>query len=442
MSDEFVDEPLYDRPVTDTEPTATPVPEVAISITKQSEDLSISSSKIDNLFIKSIVDSPLKENDGQNPFITYQVTTESNNPIFNSPKFTVRRRFSDFVFLYDILLNDYPTCAIPPLPDKQRLEYFKGDRFGSDFTSKRSSSLNRFLQRISIHPVLKKSKIYHIFIESNDWGSYKQNLKVRNDDNGGSSIVSDGGIITDVFINAFKSPNLQSKEFIAIKERSDKLDENINRIDKIFQKIMKRYGDLEQDYFDFGYQIKKISELEPELELPFVKFSEGLNSLSLGFANLKQFLDNDYLISLKDLEHYIASIKNLIKLKEQKQIDFEAISQYLERSVHEKNAILQGQQSGNFFTSKFEELTGQNPDLNKRDKLNKLEDKITRLSKELEISKKMSDDFEKKTLNEINYFESIKSIELKESLSQLADKNIEFYENLIGRWEDIQKSLS
>ncbi|KAH3677555.1 hypothetical protein WICPIJ_008962 [Wickerhamomyces pijperi] len=452
MSDEFVDEPLFDSPAPIPAPiTKQPIASTAQDhhdlITKQTEDLSISQSKIDTLFIKSTVSSPSKENDGQNAYITYLVSTITNNPIFNAKKFEIRRRFSDFVFLYDVLSNDHPECVIPPLPDKQRLEYLKGDRFSPEFTEKRCQSLQRFLKRIEGHPVLKKSKIYHIFLESTEWGSYKVNLKIKSDDHGlgsGSSLTSDGGIITDVFINAFKSPNLQSKEFIIIKEKSEKLDENIARIDKIFQKIMKRYGDLEQDYYDFSYQIKKIAELEPELEIPFVKFSEGLQGLSLGFAQLKQFLDNEYLISLKDLEHYINSVRNLIKLKDQKQMDFEAISEYLERSIHEKNVIITGGSTGasGFLSAKFEELTGQNPDLNKREKLNKLESKIEKLSKELDISQKVSQEFEKSTLKEVNYFDNVKSLELKESLGKLADKNIEFYETLISKWEDIEKSLA
>ncbi|KAH3679929.1 hypothetical protein WICMUC_000672 [Wickerhamomyces mucosus] len=433
MSNNFVYEPLS------TEREASQHTE---EITTKASELTInrsSSTKVDigSLYINSEVKDPQKENDGQNPYISYLIETKSNDPIFAKSEFSIRRRFSDFVFLFQLLVNDYPTSAVPPLPDKKRLEYFKGDRFGSEFTAKRTASLNRFLKRLSLHPVLKRSKIYHIFIESQDWNSYKQNLKIRSDDSG---VAADGGIITDVFINAFKTANQQSKEFIAIKERSDKLDENINRIDKIFQKILKRYGDLEQDYFDFSYQIKKISQLEPELELPFIKFSDGLNSLSLGFANLKNFLDNDYLISLKDLEHYISSIKNLIKLKDQKQIDYEALSEYLNRSIGDKEALVHGGGT-NFFTNKFEEMTGQNHDLNKREKIHKLENRIERLTKELENSKKVSENFEKQTLNEIQYFENIKSIELKDSLNDLADNNIKFYKDLITKWSDIQQSL-
>lgn len=306
-----------------------------------------------------------------------------------------------------------------------------------EFTAKRASNLNRFLNRISLHPILKRSKIYHIFLESHDWNSYKSSLKLRNPLE--STSASDG--LSDVFINAFKSANSQSKEFMEIKERSDKLDENISKIDKIFTKILKRQQDLEQDYYDFSLQIKKLAELEPELQKNFLKFSEGLSALSDGFRNLKTFLDNDYIISLKDLEHYITSIKNLLKLKDQKQIDYEALNEYLVKSIHDKETLLAGGGS-NFFTNKFEELAGVNHEVARREKILKLEKKIENLTKEVANAKTVVDSFEKQALKEIQYFENIKSIELKETLGDLADNNIDFYKKLIDEWSRIEHDLA
>jgi sorting nexin-4 len=405
-----------------------PVPEAPEGNTHSSE----------SLHIHSKVVQPQKESDGQNAYISYLIETESNNPVFQSDKFIVRRRFSDFYFLYHVLLNDFPACVVPPLPDKQRLEYLKGDRFGPDFTLKRASSLSRFLDRISLHPILKKAKIYHVFLESHDWNSYRASVKVK-----GSiadvNTAADG--ISDVFINAFKSTSAQNQEFLEIRERADKLDENITKIDRIFNKVLKRHADLEQDYFDFSLQVKRLAELEPELQLPFLKFSDGLNSLSIGFQSLKTFLDNEYIISLKDLEHYVSSVKNLLKLKDQKQIDYEALTEYLNKSINDKNTLLSGGGS-NFFTNKFEELTGVNHDLARKQKIIKLENKIESLTKEVDIAKNIFESFEKQAIHEVQYFENIKTVELKSTLGDLADTNIKFYKDMIEKWSRIEKDLS
>lgn len=71
----------------------------------------------------------------------------------------MRRRFTDFVFLYNTLCREYAAVAVPPLPEKHNMAYVRGDRFGVDFTQRRSHSLHRFLKRITLHPELRRSSI-------------------------------------------------------------------------------------------------------------------------------------------------------------------------------------------------------------------------------------------------------------------------------------------
>ncbi|GMM35259.1 Snx4 protein [Saccharomycopsis crataegensis] len=496
------------------------------------------------VFVTSVVSSPQKESDGQNAYISYLIETHTNDPLFKTSRLKVRRRFSDFYFLYQCLINDFPACALPPLPDKQRLEYLKGDRFGWDFTSKRASSLTRFLRRMSLHPVLKRSKIYHIFLESSDWNSYKDSLNVahaqkhNNENNEGEfgnlNPVSDS--ISDIFMNAFKHPQAQpNKEFVEINERCNKLNDNVIKIDKSFQKYIKRLGDLGTNFQSFAELVVKLDELESSNSLTnennqgvdgttkqrsddpviknqpimkplpsikdesdrtlknskfldesksssYVKFSKGLENLSIGLNQLKTYLDNDYLISLKDLENYIYSIKNLIKVKEQKQIDFEALSEYLARAIQEKNQLLQqtgGQftddvsslatphsttsvakdpsitlptpkpstlttlaaNTSNFLSSKLDDIRGINSMYQKKERLIKLSVKIETLEREVVNAKQIFEVFENEILHEMQYFDVIKSNELKYNLSDLTSNYIGFYKNIINDWEKIEKSL-
>lgn len=50
---------------------------------------------------------------------------KTNLPIFSSPNPSARRRFTDFVFLRDHLVKDFPACVVPVLPDKHRLGMFR-----------------------------------------------------------------------------------------------------------------------------------------------------------------------------------------------------------------------------------------------------------------------------------------------------------------------------
>ena len=131
----------------------------------------------------------------------------------------------------------------------------------------------------------------------------------------------------------------------------------------------------------------------------------------------------------------------LIKLKDQKQIDYEALSEYLTKSVNEKNNLISGYGSSNFFTNKLEELAGINQESVRREKIDKLETKINCLTGELESSKKIADAFEQETLKEVSLFEELKTKELKESLGSLADHHIEFYEKMLEVWVKVDESL-
>lgn len=46
---------------------------------------------------------------------------QTDFPTFQRPHVEVRRRFTDFVYLWKTLLREFPACAVPPLPDKHKM---------------------------------------------------------------------------------------------------------------------------------------------------------------------------------------------------------------------------------------------------------------------------------------------------------------------------------
>lgn len=387
----------------------------------------------DAIVINSTVSDPQKEQDGsQNAYISYLITTESNSPTFQSPLFRVRRRFSDFFFLFQMLYLEYPAVAVPPLPDKSRMEYIKGDRFGPEFTLKRAASLNRFLDRISHHPILKKTSIYLSFLESGDWNSYMRSLASRH-----QQVLQENGMlegISDSLLNAFAKVSKQDDELLEVKERVVKLDDNLIQVEKAFTRVLRRQQDLSHDLEEFSQQLIKLAGLEGNLETDILAFASGTHNLSRGVATLKDQIDSDYIVSLKDMQNYVLSVKNLIRLREQKQLDFEALTDYLQKAKYEKNSIMSGGGS-NFLLSKIEDVRGVNHEAARSERLQKVESKIESLTQEVASVKETSETFQEMTLNEIAIFENNKEMEMKKTLSALADSHIAFYQNVISQWE-------
>ncbi|KAA8649891.1 hypothetical protein EYZ11_001160 [Aspergillus tanneri] len=395
------------------------------------------------------VDSPLKENDGtKDAYISYLVTTHTDFKSFQKPEFTVRRRFTDFYFLYKTLYREYPACAVPPLPDKHKMEYVRGDRFGPEFTTRRAWSLHRFLKRLALHPVLRRAPLLAVFLESPDWNAHMRLQSSRN-----STGTSDGsgvpGIFdnfTDTFVNAFTKVHKPDRRFIEVREKADKLDEDLNHVEKIVARVARREGDLETDYNELAMQFRKLVPLEPDVEVPLQVFAASVEETGRGLKNLKDHTDQNYLGSLRDMEAYILSLKSLLKTREQKQLDFEALVEYRTKAVAERDSLATNPSSyyasnpltsspASFIRSKMEDMRGVDHEQSRRERVRKLELRIDELTREVESAKTTSEMFDEEVVREVADFERIKAVEFRDTLGALAEKQIEFYQGVLNTWE-------
>ena len=87
-------------------------------------------------------------------YMTYIITTSPLN-------LKVRRRYSDFEWLRQILSNFYSSSLIPPIPKKSKIGV---DRFEESFLLKRMRTLEKFLSFLLEDPVIKVSQILYDFL--------------------------------------------------------------------------------------------------------------------------------------------------------------------------------------------------------------------------------------------------------------------------------------
>lgn len=399
---------------------------------------------IDGKLITTVGDPQTVHDGTKDAFVNYLVTTDSNFSFFqrHPGHITVRRRFTDFVFLYKALSREFPQCAVPPLPDKHKMEYVRGDRFGSDFTARRAHSLHRFLKRITQHPILRKTPLLLIFLETPDWNAHMRKRPAR----GAPANASDqGGVfegLTDTFLNAFSKVHKPDRRFIEVRERADKLDEDLGHVEKIISRVVRRDADLEADYADLSKEFLKLVGLEPELAGPITVFANAVQATSTGLKTLKEHTDQDYLGSLRDMESYIVALKSLLKTREQKQLDYEALTDYLARAVAERDQIASAPSgttglSGptGFLRSKIEDVRGVDHEQSRRDRVRKLELKIEELTRESESARNVTEMFDEEVVKEVVNFERIKSNEMKDTLGGLAAANVDFYKGMVETWE-------
>lgn len=133
-------------------------------------------------YLHITVEEPHKVGEGMGSYVVYQVVFSTNMmTIFMKDQSKALRRFSDFLGLHEKLVQKYikQGCIIPPPPEKQAISTAKIKIGGSnqnreesstnnEFLEIRRAALERFLNRIAAHPVLKKDKDFIEFLETTD----------------------------------------------------------------------------------------------------------------------------------------------------------------------------------------------------------------------------------------------------------------------------------
>ncbi|XP_070828797.1 sorting nexin-1a [Chaetodon trifascialis] len=157
--------------------TSAPSMAAAASLTKPQssalEELEEEEEELEDKFdIVVSVKDPEKIGDGMNAYMAYKVSTQTTLPMFRNKTFTVRRRFSDFLGLYEKLSEKHGPNGfiVPPPPEKSilgmtKVKVGKEDSSSADFVERRRGALERYLQRVVNHPSLLQDPDVREFLE-------------------------------------------------------------------------------------------------------------------------------------------------------------------------------------------------------------------------------------------------------------------------------------
>ncbi|KAK2842607.1 hypothetical protein Q5P01_012807 [Channa striata] len=129
----------------------------------------------DKFEIAVSVKDPEKIGDGMNAYMAYKVSTETTLSMFRNKTFTVKRRFSDFLGLYQKLSEKHGPNGfiVPPPPEKSilgmtKVKVGKEDSSSADFVERRRGALERYLQRVVNHPSLLQDPDVREFLERDE----------------------------------------------------------------------------------------------------------------------------------------------------------------------------------------------------------------------------------------------------------------------------------
>lgn len=129
----------------------------------------------DTFEISIKISDPMKIGDGMSAYMAYSVTTNTSIPSFKSSEFSVKRRFSDFLGLFEKLNEKHILYGrvVPPPPDKSvvgmvKIKGSKDDQTSTEFIERRKQSLQRYLNRITRHKHLLEDTDFKEFLEAEE----------------------------------------------------------------------------------------------------------------------------------------------------------------------------------------------------------------------------------------------------------------------------------
>ena len=229
-------------------------------------------------------------------YVTYLITTTPLN-------LKVRRRYSDFDWLHQMLQNLYLWNVIPTTPRKNR---FASDKFSEPFLKKRMRALEKFLNYCLLNPIIKCSQIFFDFISIEKEADF-QKKKKEYEKMKPPTYVEDLQTLfgkANIEINNKKVIYYENiKDNISINENLlIKLNENFKMLKTLIENLTVKIDEIAQNWDDLCQNSTKYFDGDD-----IIKSYEHMNKL---FSNWSESLKRHNNIIFIDIREYFKYTKN------------------------------------------------------------------------------------------------------------------------------------
>ena len=178
--------------------------------------------------------------------------------------FKLRKRYSDFEWLRNILSLIYINCIIPPLCKKNYT-----DRFSEVLIAKRTRSIEKFMKGILIHPLIKHDEIFYNFISTENESDFEKKKKAYSKMTPPNSLLNVKSLTGEINVS------VSNDKEIYFKNIKNNVDLNISTL----QKITKGYKLLMLLMDQISDKMKEISQYWKEIYNANLNFSEKPNTV-------------------------------------------------------------------------------------------------------------------------------------------------------------------
>lgn len=374
------------------------------------------------------IDNPQKHLETLETYIIFRITTKVARIEFSDNEYVVHRRYNDFLWLRQKLVECHPFCIIPPLPGKHSL-IGQLDRYSKDFILLRMKALNVFITRVSKHPILSCNEHFKIFLTvgSSDFTLHRrqrhpvqQKIKTFNHDNSSHSVLKNKHI-----------------EFDKTKAYLTTLSEKLSSIEKISSRINKERYEHVSELNSYHPIFTTWGTSEPELSETLQNVGNALERSSAAQNALVQSYCNTIGNPIKDFLTYIDVVQETLRKRESYQYAYEVSMDELNKRHSEKDKLVANVHNPSQGSTGFS-IWKQSSD----DKLEKLGSYIPQLVKKVELNQDNLECANESLRSDVQRWQNEKQQCMKNILLDFVNKQINYYQATVNSWEYVTREIN
>ncbi|KAG8907684.1 Vacuolar protein sorting-associated protein 5 [Tulasnella sp. 403] len=363
------------------------------------------------VFIITVGD-PQKVGDPISAHIVYTVQTKTTSPAFAKASFSVLRRYSDFLWLYETLSANNPGVIVPPVPEKNP---FTISRFESEFVEQRRLALNKCIQKIANHPVLSNDEDFRFFLESD---SFALDIKHRRGDNTGGLLATFGSLAAPKFYEI-------DEWFDSKRAYLDALESQLKGLVKAIEMVSKQRAEFAMSISEFAEAVSALSM--SDLSKQLTQALSVLADVERLYKDIQDSQAKDDMVTIMGTADEYGRLINSVRLAFNSRVklyfNWQSADSECRRikSAHEK-ARRQGRSTGSM--AEIAEFS-----------------RRTKAERRAQEAKREFDTVTKLIKMELARFESERVEDFKASLEQFLEGMIRKQKALILAWENYQGVL-
>ncbi|KAI1399448.1 Vps5-domain-containing protein [Hypoxylon fuscum] len=362
------------------------------------------------------VGDPHKVGDLTSSHIVYSVRTKTTSKGYKQPEFEVKRRYRDFLWLYNTMHGNNPGVVVPPPPEKQAL-----NRFESNFVESRRAALEKMLNKIAAHPTLQHDPDLKLFLESESF-----NIDVKHKERREPIPGESKGFLGSLGVNVGGGSKFVEQDdwFHDRRVYLDALENQLKALMKSMDTMVIQRKAMAESAGEFSASLHALStvELSPTLSGPL----DALSDLQLTIRDVyDRQAQQDVLTFGITIDEYVRLIGSVKQAFSQRQKAFyswhSAESEMQKRKAAQDKLLRQGR--------------------SQQDRLNQVGAEVADAERKVHQARLLFEDMGRLMRAELDRFEREKVEDFKSSVETFLESAVEAQKELIEKWETFLMQL-